>query len=285
MGQSLLDKLQAKLELLRLEKRYTRHRHRRSTFVSNAVYVDGEYIYQTPNTTGGSSSDSSVRIDALHGEKPSRAVREATAQVAMDSTSPAVDVPSAERKRLHRFSSIAGFGSILSQPKDLPRIEERRISMVNWTMGETELQNGVATQATTTTTVSKKKKKGCSPKNPASRGGCSKLLVTGLLPRPLSLLCRFWHHDDESSSFHDTSHASGWAYGASISWVANIPTLHSFITLFSFILVWSRDARNAWLWSHDETRVFPSLLSSGNHDFFFLFFPWFISFFSWWLLE
>lgn len=68
MGQSILDKIQAKLELLRLEKRYTRSRHRRSGFVSNAVYVDGEYVYQTPNSTG-SSSTSAGGVDALHGGK------------------------------------------------------------------------------------------------------------------------------------------------------------------------------------------------------------------------
>lgn len=59
--------IQQKLELFRLEQRYTRRRHRRSTFVSNAVYVDGEYVYQTPNSTGSSSSsDPSSRVDALH---------------------------------------------------------------------------------------------------------------------------------------------------------------------------------------------------------------------------
>ncbi|KAL5606791.1 hypothetical protein BROUX41_003171 [Berkeleyomyces rouxiae] len=54
----IIDRIQAKLELMRLEKRYTRHRHRRSTFQTNAVYVDGEYIYQTPNVTGSSDYSS-----------------------------------------------------------------------------------------------------------------------------------------------------------------------------------------------------------------------------------
>ena len=69
MGQSLFDKIQAKLELFRLEQRYTRRRNRRSTFVSNAIYVDGEYVYQTPNSTGSSTESSVPRIDALHTEK------------------------------------------------------------------------------------------------------------------------------------------------------------------------------------------------------------------------
>ncbi|KAF4126009.1 hypothetical protein GMORB2_1255 [Geosmithia morbida] len=67
MGFSIFDKIQAKLELLRLEKRYTRSRHRRSAFISNAVYVDGEYVLQTPNSTG--SSTSTTGTNALHGNK------------------------------------------------------------------------------------------------------------------------------------------------------------------------------------------------------------------------
>jgi len=54
----LIERIQAKIELFRLEQRYTRRRHRRSTFVSNAIYVDGEYIYQSPNTTGSSANTS-----------------------------------------------------------------------------------------------------------------------------------------------------------------------------------------------------------------------------------
>lgn len=38
------DKLNAKLELFKLEQRYTR-RKRRTTFISDAIYVDGEYVY------------------------------------------------------------------------------------------------------------------------------------------------------------------------------------------------------------------------------------------------
>ncbi|PQE14479.1 3-phosphoinositide-dependent kinase 1 protein [Rutstroemia sp. NJR-2017a BBW] len=45
---SLINLINQKLELYRLEKRYTRRRNRRSTFVSDAVYVDGEYY--SPNS-------------------------------------------------------------------------------------------------------------------------------------------------------------------------------------------------------------------------------------------
>ena len=56
MGVNIIDRIQAKIELFRLEQRYTRRRNRRSTFVSNAIYVDGEYVYNTPNTTGSSTA-------------------------------------------------------------------------------------------------------------------------------------------------------------------------------------------------------------------------------------
>jgi len=45
----LIEKLQAKIELYRLEQRYARRKHR-ITFTTNAQYVDGEYVY--PNNTG-----------------------------------------------------------------------------------------------------------------------------------------------------------------------------------------------------------------------------------------
>ena len=63
MGKNIFDLLQQKLELFRLEQKYTRSRNRRSTFVSEAQYVDGEYIYTVPKGMGamgtGDSTDSS----------------------------------------------------------------------------------------------------------------------------------------------------------------------------------------------------------------------------------
>ncbi|KAL1956202.1 hypothetical protein VTO42DRAFT_7549 [Malbranchea cinnamomea] len=55
----LLDKLQAKLELYRLEQRYARRRHR-NTFSTGALYVDGEYVY--PNSTGSSPTTSTATV-------------------------------------------------------------------------------------------------------------------------------------------------------------------------------------------------------------------------------
>lgn len=162
MGKSILEKIQAKLELLRLEKRYTRSRHRRSAFVSGAVYVDGEYVFQTPNSTGSSSnSDSGVTtpsgtpgIDALHGDlksslrhQPSISAIAEEDPVAEEkfqrkrlnrfSSMPAPahrdeenDEEQFQRKKLNRFSSMPGFGGSYDVNKTLPRVQERRLSMI-----------------------------------------------------------------------------------------------------------------------------------------------------------
>jgi len=52
-----MNKLQSKLELFKLEQRYTK-RSRRTTFISEAYYVDGEYVYELPPnmTNSGQSS-------------------------------------------------------------------------------------------------------------------------------------------------------------------------------------------------------------------------------------
>ncbi|KAK4173893.1 hypothetical protein QBC36DRAFT_348387 [Triangularia setosa] len=101
-----IEKIQAKIELFRLEQRYTRRRHRRSTFVSNAVYVDGEYIYQSPNSTGSSSSTAKTsrsNASSISGQQSQ------------------VD-PVKAQKKLNRWSSMPGFGSNL-KPDGMPRIE------------------------------------------------------------------------------------------------------------------------------------------------------------------
>ena len=100
MGLNLFDRIQAKIELFRLEQRYTRRRNRRSTFVSNATYVDGEYIYNSPNTTGSSSNTSRSQTNA---DLPSP-----SADSQDEQPTPSV---SAAQKRLNRWSSMPGFGS------------------------------------------------------------------------------------------------------------------------------------------------------------------------------
>lgn len=59
----LIEKIQARLELYRLEQRYTR-REKRTTFISGAQYVDGEYIYASSpvSTKSTSTSTSSQRM-------------------------------------------------------------------------------------------------------------------------------------------------------------------------------------------------------------------------------
>ncbi|KAJ4347298.1 uncharacterized protein N0V89_011238 [Didymosphaeria variabile] len=54
------DKLQARLELYRLEQRYTR-REKRTTFISDAQYVDGEYISASSPTSSTSSTATANR--------------------------------------------------------------------------------------------------------------------------------------------------------------------------------------------------------------------------------
>ncbi|KAK4136014.1 hypothetical protein BT67DRAFT_432822 [Trichocladium antarcticum] len=116
MGLNLLDRIQAKIELFRLEQRYTRRRHRRSTFVSNAIYVDGEYIYQSPNTTGSSSTTTSSAATAATGA--SNATPRAVAAAApsayahqQQGQGQGQGDAAAMQKRLNRWSSMPGFGS------------------------------------------------------------------------------------------------------------------------------------------------------------------------------
>ncbi|KAI1424175.1 hypothetical protein F5Y12DRAFT_753487 [Xylaria sp. FL1777] len=92
-----LAKIQSKLELYRLEKRYTRNRHRRSTFVSNAMYVDGEYVLQTPSSTGSSTTRTNDRHSVEMPVVPEYPNESQTS--------------SSASRRLHRFSSMPGFGS------------------------------------------------------------------------------------------------------------------------------------------------------------------------------
>ncbi|KFY23159.1 hypothetical protein V493_06046 [Pseudogymnoascus sp. VKM F-4281 (FW-2241)] len=61
----LINRIQAKLELFRLEQRYTNRKNRRTAFSSDAIYVDGEYVYASSNNTGSSSrSDQSMGSEA-----------------------------------------------------------------------------------------------------------------------------------------------------------------------------------------------------------------------------
>ena len=97
MGLNILDRIQQRIDLFRLEQRYTRNRNRRSTFVSNAVYVDGEYVYNTPNTTGSSTNSNSNHSSTV--SSPIEGPR-----------SPAMDGKAAKRSK--RFSGMPGFGSL-----------------------------------------------------------------------------------------------------------------------------------------------------------------------------
>ncbi|KAK4903401.1 hypothetical protein LTR27_000332 [Elasticomyces elasticus] len=53
----LIDNLRSKYELYRLEQRYTK-RDKRTTFISGASYVDGEYVYDVSSPTSSKSGNS-----------------------------------------------------------------------------------------------------------------------------------------------------------------------------------------------------------------------------------
>ena len=65
----LFDLLQQKIEVFRLEQRYTKRRNRRSTFVSEAQYVNGEYIYSPTSSYSAKCTASSS--DSEEPESPS----------------------------------------------------------------------------------------------------------------------------------------------------------------------------------------------------------------------
>jgi len=60
----LLDKLQSKLELHRLEKKYARRKNR-STFVTDAQYVDGEYVYSPASEASSPSTTTSKHSNGM----------------------------------------------------------------------------------------------------------------------------------------------------------------------------------------------------------------------------
>lgn len=50
-----IDKLRMRYDIYKLEQKYTR-REKRSTFVSGAQYVNGEYVYNSPTASNKSAS-------------------------------------------------------------------------------------------------------------------------------------------------------------------------------------------------------------------------------------
>jgi hypothetical protein len=68
---NLFDLLHQKIEIFRLEQRYTKRRNRRSTFVSEAQYVDGEYIYSPTSSYSAKCSTGSSDNEAEGKERES----------------------------------------------------------------------------------------------------------------------------------------------------------------------------------------------------------------------
>ncbi|OBT58497.1 hypothetical protein VE04_01203 [Pseudogymnoascus sp. 24MN13] len=90
----LIDRIQAKLELVRLEQRYTNRKNRRTAFSSDAIYVDGEYVYASSNNTGSSN-----RSEQSMGSAASRST---TASTAFDTAS--ASAKAAKRRSMIVFS-------------------------------------------------------------------------------------------------------------------------------------------------------------------------------------
>jgi hypothetical protein len=63
----LFDSLRAKLEIYRLEQRYTR-RDKRTTWVSGAQYVDGEYVYGNESSVSSPTSSTSSKSSGFTGK-------------------------------------------------------------------------------------------------------------------------------------------------------------------------------------------------------------------------
>ncbi|KAI0153996.1 hypothetical protein BJ166DRAFT_373156 [Pestalotiopsis sp. NC0098] len=133
------EKIQAKLEIYRLEQRYTRNRNRRTTFISNAVYVDGEYVFNSPNTTGSSSHSASsssspsspTSYDAEERQQSQREKKSRRRKSIEEPRSPAFDAEPqtlAQKKKLHRFSSMPGFGG---SPKTTGAVDGWRMNNVD----------------------------------------------------------------------------------------------------------------------------------------------------------
>lgn len=71
----LMELIHSKLELFRLEQRYTRRRNKRCTFVSEAVYVDGEYIYSPASSYASKCNTGSSESDNEQADKEAREVK------------------------------------------------------------------------------------------------------------------------------------------------------------------------------------------------------------------
>lgn len=112
----IFERIQAKIEIFRLEQRYTKRRNRRSTFVSNAMYVDGEYIYNTPTSTGSSTNSTST--------SPTKTTTMGSSYTT-DSL-PSSSATSKAGKKLNRFSSMPGFGSLSKASSRQPADDWRR---------------------------------------------------------------------------------------------------------------------------------------------------------------
>jgi len=101
---NLIDRIHAKLELYRLEQRYTRRRNRRSTFASEAQYIDGEYVYNVPSKWSGSSSGGSSESRNGRGDDSIKEESHSTETTATGQATPQQTETERKRSRLSRIS-------------------------------------------------------------------------------------------------------------------------------------------------------------------------------------
>ncbi len=71
----LMNTIRAKYELYRLEQRYTR-REKRTTFISGAQYVNGEYVYSDVASPTSSKSSSGSSFGSIGKSGPVVKVQE-----------------------------------------------------------------------------------------------------------------------------------------------------------------------------------------------------------------
>lgn len=86
---NLVELFHQKMEIIRLEKKYIHNRRSRSHFVSEAVYVDGEYLYEQPPSPSYASSSKPTSSSSKN-SRSSSSLGSTTTVSAADSTEKSV---------------------------------------------------------------------------------------------------------------------------------------------------------------------------------------------------
>ncbi len=132
----LINRIQAKLELFRLEQRYANRKNRRTAFSSDAICVDGEYVYASSNNTGSSS-----RSNQSLGSEASRST---TASTNFDSSS--ASAKAAKRRLMMVFSgeTVADIETRVEAGNETQVGGPQRRWSRNWGKGRSEEKRSMA---------------------------------------------------------------------------------------------------------------------------------------------